>query len=153
MKLREAADWAEVVSAVAIVISLVYVGVQMNDNTAATRSATASHSCTALIDWYTHLCADAETLGIWYRGVREPDSLNDEEQLRFIFLLHIVQFQYQNNFYLVQEGTLDKKVLQSITLALTTITGPPQHCYTPHALQPNKDAVHVCIRYFRCRDL
>jgi hypothetical protein len=123
VNLKQAAQWAEVVSAIAIVISLIYVGVQVTDNTSATRSATASHANTEFIDWYTHLSSDAETMSIWYRGIREPESLDQEEQLRFIFLLHIILLQYQNNFYLVQEGTLDRRVLDSITLTLTTIKG------------------------------
>ena len=111
------------IGGVVVVFSLIYVGVQLVDNTAATRSATASHANTEFIDWYMHISSDAETMSIWYRGIREPDSLNEEEKLRFIFLVHIILLQYQNNFYLVQEGTLDKKVLDSITLTLTTVKG------------------------------
>lgn len=123
MKLRDAANWAEVVSAVAIVVSLIYVGIQVTDNTSATRSATASHANTEFIDWYEHISADPEIVDVWYRGVREPETLTDQEFLRFVFLVHIIMLQFQNNFYLVEEGTLDKKVLESITLTLTTIKG------------------------------
>ena len=125
MKLREAANWAEVVSAVAIVISLIYVGVQVDDNTAATRSATASHANTLFIEWYSHISDDPELMDVWFRGVREPETLNQQEFLRFVFLLHMIMLQYQNNYYLVQEGTLEKKVLDAITLTLTTIKGTP----------------------------
>jgi hypothetical protein len=121
--LTDAANWAEVISAVAIVFSLVYVGIQVADNTSATRSASASHANTEFIDWYTHISSDPEIVDVWYRGVREPENLTDQEFLRFIFLVHIIMLQYQNNYYLVEEGTLEKKVLDSITLTLTTIKG------------------------------
>ena len=123
MKLSDAAKWAEVVSAVAIVVSLIYVGIQVTDNTTATRSAIANHANTEFIDWYEHISADPEIVDVWYRGVREPENLTDQEFLRFVFLCHIVMLQFQNNFYLVEEGTLDEKVLESITLTLTTIKG------------------------------
>ena len=125
MQLKDAANWAEVISAVAIVVSLVYVGVQVTDNTAATRSATASHANTQFTDWYMHISDDAELMHVWFRGVREPQSLSREEFLRFVFLMHIIMLQYQNNYYLVQEGTLEQKVLNAITLTLTTIKGTP----------------------------
>lgn len=125
MKLKDAANWAEVVSAIAIVLSLIYVGVQIDDNAAATRSSTASQANTQFIDWYSHISDDAELVDVWFRGVREPETLNRQEFLRFVFLLHMVMLQYQNNFYLVQEGTLERKVLNFITLTLTTIKGTP----------------------------
>jgi hypothetical protein len=123
LKLSDAAKWAEVISAVAIVFSLVYVGIQVSDNTSATRSASASHANTEFIEWYKHVSADPEIVDVWYRGVRDPESLADQEFLRFIFLVHIIMLQFQNNYYLVEEGTLEKKVLDSITLTLTTIKG------------------------------
>jgi predicted RNA polymerase sigma factor len=48
MKLTAAANRAEVVSAVATVVSLIYTGGQVTANTAATRSATASHALDAI---------------------------------------------------------------------------------------------------------
>jgi hypothetical protein len=125
MKLSDAASWAEIVSAVGLVVSLVYVGVQVTDNTSAIRSSTASTASTEFIDWYSHVSGDPELTDIWLRGITAPESLNDQEELRFIFLLHIVMLQFQNNYYLVEEGTLDEKMLFSINNTLTTVRGTP----------------------------
>ena len=125
MKLQNAAHWAEIVSALAIVISLLYVGIQVTDNTSATRSASASHANTEFIAWYTHVSSDPQLMDVWLRGVKEPDSLTEQEFLRFIFLLHIVMLQFQNNYYLEQEGTLEERILLTITTTLTTIKGTP----------------------------
>ena len=51
MKLSDAANWAEIVSALGLVISLVYVGIQVTDNTSAMRSETASNANTEFINW------------------------------------------------------------------------------------------------------
>ena len=123
MKLNDAANWAEIISAIAIVVSLIYVGVQVSDNTSATRSASASHANTEFIGWYEHLSSDPEIVDVWYRGVIEPENLTDQEFIRFIWLVHIVMLQFQNNYYLVEEGTLEKKVLDSIAITMTTIKG------------------------------
>ena len=123
MNLKNAASWSEIISALAIIISLIYVGIQVTDNTVATRTATATQANIQLIDFYKHLSESQEVVDIWYAGVREPESLTEQEFLRFTFLLHSVMLQFQNNFYLAQEGTLEKKILNTITLNMTLIKG------------------------------
>ena len=125
MKLSEAASWAEIVSAVGLVVSLIYVGIQVTDNTSAMRSETASNASTEFIDWYTHLSADPELMEVWLSGVTPPESLDQTQSLRFVFLLHIIMLQFQNNYYLVEEGTLDKKMLSAINNTLATTRGAP----------------------------
>lgn len=125
VKLSEAASWAEIVSAVGLVISLVYVGIQVTDNTSAMRSETASNASTEFIDWYTHLSGDPELMEVWLRGVTSPETLDEKQSLRFVFLVHIIMLQFQNNYYLVEEGTLDKKMLSAINNTLATIRGTP----------------------------
>ena len=49
MKLSEAANWAEIVSALGLVMSLIYVGIQVTDNTSAMRSETAINNTLATI--------------------------------------------------------------------------------------------------------
>ena len=125
MKLSEAASWAEIVSALGIVISLIYVGIQVTDNTSAMRSETASNASTEFIDWYAHLSGDPELMDVWLRGVTAPETLDEQQSLRFVFLLHIIMLQFQNNYYLVEEGTLDVKMLSAINNTLATLRGTP----------------------------
>ena len=125
LRLSDWANIAEVVGGVAVVISLIYVGIQVTDNTSAMRSETASNASTEFIDWYTHMSGDPELMDVWLRGVTEPDSLDEQESLRFVFLLHIIMLQFQNNYYLVEEGTLDEKMLLAINNTLSTIRGTP----------------------------
>lgn len=125
MKLSEAANWAEIVSAVGLVISLIYVGIQVTDNTSALRSETANNASTQFIDWYAHVSDDAEPMDVWLRGVTAPDTLDEQQSLRFIFLVHIIMLQFQNNYYLVEEGTLDEKMLSAINNTLATLRRTP----------------------------
>jgi hypothetical protein len=52
LTLTEIAELAEVIAAVAIVISLIFVGMQLRENTIATKSANANASVAAIQDWY-----------------------------------------------------------------------------------------------------
>ena len=125
MKLNEAAQWAEIVSAIAIVVSLIYVGIQLTDNTSATRSDTASHASAEFASWYALVATDEELVDVFLTGVKQPEELTEVERLRFIFLLHFLLVQFQNNFYMVDQGTLDSDILDSITSTLTAIKGTP----------------------------
>jgi len=71
------------------------------------------------------MSGDPELIDIWLTGILNPESLTEQEFLRFSFLLHINLLQFQNNYYLVQKGTLEKKVLNSITINMTLVKGTP----------------------------
>ena len=53
-KLSDLASIAEIIGAFAVVISLIYVGVQVNDSAGAVRSASANDANVAVQSWYLH---------------------------------------------------------------------------------------------------
>ena len=57
LKLTDIANIAEVISATAIIVSLIYVGVQVADSTRAVRSASANETSSAISTWY--LCENS----------------------------------------------------------------------------------------------
>jgi hypothetical protein len=109
------ASVAEVVGALAIVISLIYVGVQVDDSTRAVRSATANETTTAMSAWYESIGSDPRSVQLIYAGMSDPDSLAAEQWLQFVYLIHGLVLKYQTAFYLAQEGTLDSNISQTIT--------------------------------------
>jgi hypothetical protein len=60
MMLQDWSNLAQVIGALAVVISLAYVGVQIKRNTSAVRSATAQAIHNNYGDWYMNLMGDAE---------------------------------------------------------------------------------------------
>jgi len=119
MRLAEIADIAEVIGAAAIVVSLIYVGIQVDDSTRAVRSATANETTNAIASWYETVGADQQTAQLYRRGMVDPDSLSAEEWLQFVLLGHSLMLKYQTTFYLAHEGTLDIDISQSITATLS----------------------------------
>lgn len=61
LKLSKLAHLAEIIGAVAVVISLIYVGVQVNDSASAVRSAAANDANVALQSWYLQIGSDQQT--------------------------------------------------------------------------------------------
>ena len=67
LKLAEVASVAEPIGAVAIVISLIYVGIQVNDSTRAVRSATANETSAAISSWYTQVGGNPQATRVCVR--------------------------------------------------------------------------------------
>lgn len=125
LKLSEMASIAEVVGAIAIIISLVYVGIQLDDSTRAVRSATANETSAALSAWYTELGTNPQALRIFQDGITNPESLTREELLQFIFQMHGLMLEYQAADYLSRQGTLDSELQEATTNTLLGVRDLP----------------------------
>jgi hypothetical protein len=83
MKLSEWANVAEIASALAVVVSLVYVGVEVGQNTAAVKASTHQ----AMIDYGREqseiLVTNASLADFVEQGERDPGSLTPHERRQF----------------------------------------------------------------------
>jgi len=79
------ASIAEVIGAVAIEISLIYVGVHVNDSTRAVRSATVNEKTSAISSWYAQVGSDQQAGQVVADGMTDPDSLTNGERVQFIY--------------------------------------------------------------------
>ena len=121
LKLSDMASIAEVIGAIAIVISLVYVGVQVNDSTRAVRSAAASDTSAAISSWYAEVGGNQQATQVFLDGITNPESLSREETAQYIYLLHGLMLEYQSAYYLSQERTLDVLLQESLTNTLAGV--------------------------------
>ena len=117
-KLSEWANIAEVIGAVAIIISLIYVSVQVRDNTNAVRSAATNDAATAMQAWYMTVGSNEQTVFVFYNGMINPESLNREQMFQFIMITHAAFLGFQNSFELAEQGTLQPEIRDSITNTL-----------------------------------
>ena len=121
---RPLSDWAaiaEVVGAVAVVVSLIYVGIQVNDSAQAVRSATANETSASISSWYAQIGSSPQATQIFLDGITNPTVLSREETAQYIYLLHGLMLQYQTAYYLAQEQTLDTELQESVTNTLSGV--------------------------------
>jgi len=88
-KLSDWAAIAEVVGAVAIVVSLVYVATELRHNTEATKAATFQQMVALSSDNLMAIAQDADLASIYSRGVSDSDSLTNNEQFRFFLVIRL----------------------------------------------------------------
>lgn len=113
----------EALSVAAVVLSLVFVGLEVNESTRATRSATAAETTATIAEWYTSLSSDQQVSSVLRRFITDPHSLTLEEQYQAVMNLHALMLILQSSFYLEEEGTLSPQIRHSLTKSLTSEPG------------------------------
>jgi hypothetical protein len=113
----------EALSVAAVVLSLIFVGLEVNESTRATRSATAAETTATIAEWYTSLSSDPQVSSVLRRFITDPQSLTLEEQYQATMNLHALMLILQNSFYLEEEGTLSPQIRRSMTQAITSEPG------------------------------
>lgn len=81
--LSEWAQIAEIVAAVAVVFSLIYVGFELKENTAAVRAASVQSTTAGIRDGLMTVASDADLARIVRLGSYERSSLSEDEAYRF----------------------------------------------------------------------
>ena len=113
----------EAISVAAVVLSLIFVGLEMNESTRATRSATAAETTATIAEWYTALGSDQQVSSVLRRFITDPHSLTLEEQYQAAMTLHSLMLILQSSFYLEEEGTLSPEIRRSMTKAILAEPG------------------------------
>jgi hypothetical protein len=83
MDLQEWAALGEILAAVAVVVTLVYVARQVRQGSSNIHNATSWAITQALAQLNTRISSDREFSDLWLRGLRDPESLDGVEAERF----------------------------------------------------------------------
>jgi hypothetical protein len=106
MTLNDLANLEQIIGALAVVISLIYVALQIRQNTNAIRSATAQTVHEHFANWYHLIAADAELAQIAANGLPDYASLSEKEKVRFVATFMSFLSYSQNAFLKWREGLL-----------------------------------------------
>lgn len=127
-------------SALAVVVTLIYLSRQIGQNTAALRSTATQTASEQASEMYRTLAVDPNLPEIFMRGLPTPDDLSAEETARFNSIWMSVCFDMQNWHLQTRDGFLDGSLLESWSRIMTPITAEPgfrafweqrRHIYTP----------------------
>ena len=125
LKLSELASIAEVIGAFAVVISLIYVGVQINDSAVAVRAASANDANVSVQNWYLEIGSDQQTSQVFYDGLMSQKALPRHEEFQFLMMLHGLFLGFQNSYLLAEEGTIDIELHDALAQAILGVNDTP----------------------------
>lgn len=120
LKLTELAHIAEIVAAVAVVVSLIYVGKEVQSNTSAVRGAAMQAIATTDADALMMIASDAELSEITRIGRQDPSQLSQADAYRYELWMRQFWLSFQNIFMQSELGLIDSSVWRSY---LTVICG------------------------------
>ena len=124
-KLSAFASIAEIIGAFAVVISLIYVGVQVNDSNRAVRSASVNDANVAVQEWYNQIGSDEQTSRLFYRSLMSEEPGPNEDEFQFIMIFHGAFLAFQNSYLMSEEGTIDADLVDGLTGAILAVKDTP----------------------------
>ena len=112
--LQDWANLAEIIGTVAIIFSLVFVGLQISDNTREMRSAAAHNATVALQSWYVEIGTNEQAAKVFRKGMSNPTAMSKDESVQFLMNVHSALIAYQSIYFSMSEGTLDTSLYRAM---------------------------------------
>lgn len=109
MTLEEWAFVAQIVSAIAVVASLVFVGFQLKHATAAIRATSSQAHSGLYTDLVQSIVDNADMGGIWTKGITDPKGLAEVDWVRFVAYASALFRLYESSRVQWLNGRLDEE--------------------------------------------
>lgn len=116
---------SEIISAIAVIVTLIYLAIQIRESAKASRSTAVTDATSAVQAWYQELGSNPEAAKLFLKGMSQPDALSNEDQFQFLMLVHSVFLGFQRSYFLSQAGTLDVALRDSIGTAMRSVNHLP----------------------------
>jgi uncharacterized membrane protein YeiB len=123
--LDQIASIAEIVGAVGIIITLIYLAIQIKGSVRASKSAAVTDATEAMKSLYHNLASNQQASNLWYRAMRDPDALSDEDTFQFIMMCQDAFLAFQRCFFLSREGTLEHGIRDAMGTAIVAVKDMP----------------------------
>jgi len=106
MNLTDLANIGQVIGAIAVVISLIYVALQIRQNTNAVRAATVQSVHEHFANWYTTFASDPSLSAVVINGLKDYGSLSETDKARLVAIFMAFLSYSQNAFLKWRQGLL-----------------------------------------------
>ena len=112
MDIMELGAIGELLGGIAVIGSLIYVGLQVRQNTRAVSASTFHAVASVTSDTVTRIAENPELAALIEKGFFAPEELTQSERFRAGFWLRGSFRQYENYAYQADQGLLDPRVYQ-----------------------------------------
>ena len=113
MSMQDWANFSEIVGGLVVLITLIYLAVQVRQNNIALHSATAQAIHNTFMEGFTMLCTDDELNRVYRIGILDPTQLNEDEMAKFFAFLGYFTASMHNAHYQHTTGAVDRNVTGS----------------------------------------
>jgi len=103
----------QTVAVVAIIVSLIYLSLQVKQNTRTTRLETVQAISSEFHGFYDLLVSNRDVADVFHRGMFDFQSLDRTEQLQFTFAITRALRTWHEHYFQWREGAMDDEFWQS----------------------------------------
>ena len=103
----------EIISAIAVVLTLIYLAIQLRTNTNAVKTNTWQAIQDAEQRFDELLSSDRGLADLWLKGQADPEALDESEQLQFYLICKQLLDQFQTHHYHYEKGMIDEDLWNS----------------------------------------
>jgi hypothetical protein len=115
----------EIVGALAVFLTLIYLALQIRQNTKAVQASAADASISKVTSVRQSMYENAEVSRIYVKGLADPDDLDDESRTRFRLLMHNILMSVSNIYSQTRFAGLSDSTWESQKVLLTRIVTSP----------------------------
>ncbi len=144
MTIQDLGSIGEFVAALATLATLLYLAIQIRQNTASVRSASAQQILQGIAEFNQFISSDLSLIDLWWRG-SEPDALSEQEWHRFLALASSFILRLELMFINHREGLLPVQVWEAQVNGMRHVLAAPamQRWFSEYG-----SMVHADFRYF-----
>jgi len=125
MTLEELTVASQIVAALGVIGSLIFVGFQIRDSAKAVRSATAQAVHENYASWYLSLASNEDALASATKGFVNLDALSASEKEQFVCTFMAFLSHSQNAFHQWREGHLANELWQGWEALMMNLVNTP----------------------------
>ncbi len=107
MNLEQISNWAEIIEAVVIIVSLIYLALQVQQNTRMTRATAAQAQVDAYSSVIAPLVQSKDAALAWYRGLKDIKTLKPAEIVQFFASANMFFKMIEASYFQHKAGALD----------------------------------------------
>jgi len=115
----------ETVGALAVFLTLIYLAIQIRQNTKAVQAAAIDSANSQVSKIREQIFADAEVANMYRRGNEDPESLNEDDIIRYRLLIHNILLSLSNVITQASVTGLPESTWQVQLPILTRVVATP----------------------------
>ena len=112
------ANLGEIIGAIAVVVSLIYLAVQVRQNTKAQQTENFSRALDRVASIQATLSQDPETSMIFSKGVTDPRSLTSRERMQFTWTMYELFGAFEFMYFASQSKAMPEEIWERWSLAV-----------------------------------
>lgn len=106
MQTERLRGFLDLAGGIAVLIGLIFVGLELRQNTAAVEAASMQDQTNASTDFLLLIAADEELARIWMEATVDPDKLSEIDSQRYFLISRSRWLRMQNAYLQWRRGTL-----------------------------------------------